>query len=112
VCKGLGVMRNLSPPQTPALLAPAVPEPFELPDEARREIAAVLGLSVLPPLMAKTLECNIGIYKTNSRLGVKATLGSTIAAIERRAGRRRCIRNSARAFHKPPAQRDRPGDIL
>jgi hypothetical protein len=32
--------------------------------------------------MAKTLECNIGIYKTNSRLGVKATLGSTIAAID------------------------------
>jgi hypothetical protein len=63
-------------------LCPVIPQPFELSDDVRREIAAALGLSKLPPLMATVLEYNIGNYKTNTRQKVKATLGRTIAAID------------------------------
>jgi hypothetical protein len=70
-------------PVPPARLSlPATPEPFRFSDDGCRAIAVTLGLSGLPPLMAAFLECNIGNYKTNTRHGVKATLGENIAAID------------------------------
>jgi hypothetical protein len=62
---------------------PAIPKPFKLSDDAHKEIAEALGLPKLPPLMATNLEYNIGNYKTNTRHKVKATLGRTIAAIDK-----------------------------